>query len=133
MIPQTLTNMNFFVGGKGYAGLVTGVNPPKLTRKPEEHRAECSQNPTLINNVRVDKLVMRAPKMGDVRIAQKRAAGDREQEEILLFTSLLDCSPTDMEGLSVRDDHRVQEACFRFISEDADDEGNAPAGKKAGE
>lgn len=38
MIPQTLTNMNLFVDGKGYAGLVTEVNLPKLKRKTEDHR-----------------------------------------------------------------------------------------------
>lgn len=39
MIPQTLVNMNLFVDGKGYAGLATEVNLPKLKRKTEEHRA----------------------------------------------------------------------------------------------
>lgn len=39
MIPQTLTNMNLFVDGKGYAGVATEVNLPKLKRKTEEHRA----------------------------------------------------------------------------------------------
>lgn len=39
MIPQTLVNMNLFVDGKGYAGIATEVNLPKLKRKSEEHRA----------------------------------------------------------------------------------------------
>lgn len=39
MIPQTLTNMNLFVDGRGYAGLATEVTLPKLKRKTEEHRA----------------------------------------------------------------------------------------------
>lgn len=38
MIPQTLVNMNLFVDGKGYAGLVSEVNLPKLKRKTEEQR-----------------------------------------------------------------------------------------------
>lgn len=39
MIPQTLTNFNLFVDGKGFAGLVTEVTPPKLKIKTEDHRA----------------------------------------------------------------------------------------------
>lgn len=39
MIPQTLVNMNLFIDGKGFAGLATEVNLPKLKRKTDEHRA----------------------------------------------------------------------------------------------
>ena len=38
MIPQTLTKMNLFVDGKGYAGLVSEVNLPKLKRKTEDYQ-----------------------------------------------------------------------------------------------
>lgn len=48
MIPQTLVNMNLFVDGKGYAGLVTEVNLPKLKRKTEEHRAGGMDGPVKI-------------------------------------------------------------------------------------
>lgn len=39
MIPQTLVNMNLFVDGKGFAGLVTTITLPKLKKKTDEHRA----------------------------------------------------------------------------------------------
>jgi P2 family phage contractile tail tube protein len=48
MIPQTLTNMNLFVDGKGYAGIATEVNPPKLTRKTEEHRGGGMDGPVTL-------------------------------------------------------------------------------------
>jgi P2 family phage contractile tail tube protein len=48
MIPQTLTNMNLFVDGKGYAGIATEVNPPKITRKSEEHRAGGMDGPVTL-------------------------------------------------------------------------------------
>lgn len=38
-MPRLLKNMNLFVDGRGYAGRVDEVQPPKLTLKTEEHRA----------------------------------------------------------------------------------------------
>ena len=89
--------------------------------------------PTAITGVTTTRLNMRAPTLRNVSIAQRQAKGDREQEEILLFASILDCSIADIEGLSVRDYHRVQEAYFRFISEDADGDGNTAAGATDGD
>ena len=39
MITDVLKNMTLFVDGRGQAGKVDEVNPPKLTIKTEEHRA----------------------------------------------------------------------------------------------
>ena len=39
MIPQTLTNLNLFVDGRGYTGKVTEITLPKLKRKTEGYRA----------------------------------------------------------------------------------------------
>lgn len=38
MIPNTLKNLNLHVDGRGYAGRVEELNPPKLTVKTEEFR-----------------------------------------------------------------------------------------------
>jgi P2 family phage contractile tail tube protein len=48
MIPQTLVNMNLFIDGRGYAGVATEVNLPKLKRKTEEHRAGGMDGPIKI-------------------------------------------------------------------------------------
>ncbi len=39
MLPQILRGMNLFADGKGYAGVVEELTPPKLTIKTEEFRA----------------------------------------------------------------------------------------------
>ena len=39
MVPYVLKNMNLLVDGFGYAGKVTVLTPPKLSRKVEEFRA----------------------------------------------------------------------------------------------
>ena len=39
MIPETLSNYNLYVDGKGFAGLSTSVTLPKLKIKTDEHRA----------------------------------------------------------------------------------------------
>lgn len=39
MIPDILKNFNLFVDGRGYAGRVDELTPPKLAVKTEEHRA----------------------------------------------------------------------------------------------
>ncbi len=39
MIPSVMKNMNAFIDGRGYAGRVESLTPPKLVRKMEEFRA----------------------------------------------------------------------------------------------
>lgn len=39
MIPRTMKNFNLFVDGRGYAGRVDELTPPKLALKTEEYRA----------------------------------------------------------------------------------------------
>lgn len=39
MTPNTLKNFNLFVDGRGYAGVVDEITPPKLSIKTDEHRA----------------------------------------------------------------------------------------------
>lgn len=48
MIPQTLVNMNLFVDGKGFAGVVGELNLPKVKRKSEEYRAGGMDGPVKI-------------------------------------------------------------------------------------
>ena len=38
MLKDTLKNMNLFVNGKGYAGVIDEITLPKLTVKTEEYR-----------------------------------------------------------------------------------------------
>jgi hypothetical protein len=89
--------------------------------------------PTKINGVGLDKVTMRTPTIGDVRAAQRQGKGDKEQEEFILFASLLDCGIDDMERFSVRDYKRLNDAYFRLTDEsDAESGGTARALPAAG-
>ena len=48
-IPRKLQNFTAFVDGRGYAGLVTEVEPPKITIKTEEYRAAGMDTPIEID------------------------------------------------------------------------------------
>lgn len=82
-----------------------------------------------INGVKLDRLSLRVPEIGDLRAAKKVAGSDNEEQEIILFASLAGCSPADISRLTVRDYNRVQESYFRII---ADDEDGAASGADTG-
>ena len=73
--------------------------------------------PTELNNVKTDKLVMRAPTVRDVRAAGAASGGDAEKRELQLFSSLTEVGTSDLEGLKVVDYQRVQEGYFRLVDE----------------
>jgi hypothetical protein len=87
--------------------------------------------PALLNGVKFDKITLRAPTVGDLRASQKLANSDSEYQEIVLFASLSDASPSDIERLSIKDYRRIQEGYFRLIRED-DDTGIKNAGEATG-
>lgn len=74
--------------------------------------------PTEINGVAVDKLPLRSPTVGDVRAANRDAAGDAEQRELVLFASLAGAPIADMEGLKLVDFNRLQAGYFRMDQDD---------------
>ncbi|CAN0626426.1 Phage tail assembly protein [Burkholderia multivorans] len=70
--------------------------------------------PIKLNGVECDKFTMRRPKVRDMRGAQKLAPNDREQQELILFASLADVSPDDLEDMDLGDYERVQDAYYSF-------------------
>ncbi len=74
--------------------------------------------PTEINGVAVDKLPLRSPTVGDVRAANRDAAGDAEQRELVLFASLAGAPVADLEGLKLVDFNRLQAGYFRMDQDD---------------
>ena len=74
--------------------------------------------PTEINGVAVDKLPLRSPTVGDVRAANRDAAGDAEQRELVLFASLAGAPIADLEGLKLVDFNRLQAGYFRMDQDD---------------
>ncbi|WP_256576854.1 phage tail assembly protein [Pseudomonas sp. ATCC PTA-122608] len=74
--------------------------------------------PNEINGVLVDKLALRSPTVGDVRAANRDAAGDDEQRELVLFAALSGAPVADLEGLKLVDFNRLQAGYFRMDQDD---------------
>ncbi|MFC3944283.1 phage tail assembly protein [Pseudomonas gingeri NCPPB 3146 = LMG 5327] len=74
--------------------------------------------PSEANGVVVDRLVMRAPTVRDVRAAQATANGDDEVRELNLFSSLVEAGVKDLEGLTLKDYTRLQAGYFRLVQDD---------------
>ena len=71
--------------------------------------------PIQINGVTTDRLVMRRPKLKDIRNASKVAGKDEEEQEIRLFSLLTDCAPSDLEELDYADYGKLQTAFQRMV------------------
>lgn len=71
--------------------------------------------PIKINGVITDHLVMRRPKLKDIRNARKVAGKDDEEQEIRLFSLLTDCATSDLEELDYADYGRLQETFQRMV------------------
>lgn len=74
--------------------------------------------PSKINGIEVDTLFLRSPTLKEVRTAQKANPGEDEKMELMLFSSLADAGPNDLEGLKLKDYVRVQNAYFRMGDDD---------------
>lgn len=74
--------------------------------------------PSEVNGVQVDKLILRSPTVREVRAADRAAAGDDEQRELMLFAGLADAGVKDLEGLKLVDYHRLQAGYFRLVQDD---------------
>ncbi|MEJ5039179.1 phage tail assembly protein [Pseudomonas sp. MYb398] len=73
--------------------------------------------PAQANNIKVDRLTLRAPTVRDIRAAQA-GAGDEEQRELNLFASLAEVGVQDLEGLALKDYTRLQAGYFRLVRDD---------------
>lgn len=71
--------------------------------------------PIQINGVTTDRLVMRRPKLKDVRNASKVAGKDEEEQEVRLFSLLTDCAPSDLEELDYADYGKLQATFQRMV------------------
>lgn len=71
--------------------------------------------PIEINGVKTDRLVMRRPKLKDIRNASRVSGKDTEEQEIRLFSFLTDCAPNDLEELDYADYGRLQETFQRMV------------------
>ncbi|RQT18216.1 phage tail assembly protein [Burkholderia contaminans] len=72
--------------------------------------------PIDLNGVQCDTFTMRRPKVRDMRGAQKLAPNDTEEQELILFASLADVAPSDLDAMDMADYERVQDAYYSFRS-----------------
>ncbi|RKT98848.1 phage tail assembly protein [Burkholderia sp. Nafp2/4-1b] len=90
--------------------------------------------PIQLNGVSCDRLTLRRPKVRDMRGAQKLAPNDPEQQELILFASLAEVAPDELEAMDLADYERVQDAYYSFRTvrntrqQDAQGAGQAPGG-----
>jgi len=95
----------------------TDVMPPWLSVTTDQAVVTLSC-PSEINGVSVDTVALRSPTVGDVRAANRDAAGDAEQRELVLFASLAGAPIADLEGLKLVDFNRLQAGYFRMDQDD---------------
>lgn len=74
--------------------------------------------PSKVNGIEVDTIRLRSPTLKEVRTAQKANPGEDEKMELMLFSSLAEAGPGDLEGLKLKDYVRVQNAYFRMGEDD---------------
>lgn len=74
--------------------------------------------PTEINGIKVDTLVLRSPRLKDVRASQKTHPNDDQAADLMLFASLAGVSAADVENLKLVDYYRVRTSYFRMVADD---------------
>lgn len=73
--------------------------------------------PVEMNGVKQNQITVRVPTVGDLRAAERQSKDDKESREIMLFATLANCAPADIERLTVKDYGRIQDCYFRLISD----------------
>lgn len=74
--------------------------------------------PATIKDVKVEKLNLRTPTVRDLRACQKMHPNDELEQDAMLFCSLAEIGPADLQGLSLKDYERVKSGYFRLVTED---------------
>lgn len=113
--------------------MATNKTPNWMTAVSNSHITLKLSKPSEFNGVTLDTVTLRTPTVGDMRAAQNLFKNDREQQELYLYATLLECGKEDFDKLSICDYTRIQEAYFRLASPDGIDAGAATqAGAAAG-
>ncbi len=71
-----------------------------------------------INDMKVDRLSLRAPTVSDVRAATSASNGDDDQRDTIILANLSESTTKDLEGLKLTDYQRLQAAYFRLVQDD---------------
>ena len=76
------------------------------------------RKPTLINQIEVNQIRMRAPTVKDVQQATQQSGGDDEKRELILFASLIEAGDKDISAMTIVDYNRIQASYFRLVEDD---------------
>ena len=71
-----------------------------------------------INQMKVNRVSMRAPTVKDVQLATVQSSGDAEKRELILFASLTQAGDKDIGAMTVVDYNRLQAGYFRLVEDD---------------
>jgi len=71
-----------------------------------------------VNDIKLDRLMLRAPTVRDVRAATSASNGDDDQRDTILLANLSESDTKDLEGLKLTDYQRLQAAYFRLVQDD---------------
>ncbi|WP_256578788.1 phage tail assembly protein [Pseudomonas sp. NS1(2017)] len=69
-------------------------------------------------DIKLDRLMLRAPTVRDVRAATSASNGDDDQRDTILLANLSESDTKDLEGLKLTDYQRLQAAYFRLVQDD---------------
>ena len=69
-------------------------------------------------DMKLDRLMLRAPTVRDVRAATSASNGDDDQRDTVLLANLSESDTKDLEGLKLTDYQRLQAAYFRLVQDD---------------
>ena len=71
-----------------------------------------------VNQIKVNRVSMRAPTVKDVQLATVQSGGDAEKRELILFASLTQAGDKDIGAMTVVDYNRLQAGYFRLVEDD---------------
>ncbi|MGP5284055.1 phage tail assembly protein [Pseudomonas helleri] len=71
-----------------------------------------------VNQIKVNRVSLRAPTVKDVQLATVQSGGDAENRELILFASLTQAGDKDIAAMTVVDYNRLQAGYFRLVEDD---------------
>lgn len=71
-----------------------------------------------VNQIKVNRINLRAPTVKDVQQATVQSGGDAEKRELILFASLTQAGDKDIGAMTVVDYNRLQAGYFRLVEDD---------------
>ena len=91
---------------------------PSWLELTEEGATITLRKPTEINQIKVDRISLRAPTVKDVQQATVQSGGDAEKRELILFASLTGSGDKDISAMTIADYNRLQAGYFRLVEDD---------------